>query len=61
VSPCPIASLTAPHARTTGELAAAHRHLGLALDGEAGARLAAALGLATSPDTLLRRVKDGPD
>lgn len=53
--------LTAPHARTTGELADAHRSLGLALGGEAGARLAAELGLPTSPDTILRRVKNGPD
>lgn len=55
-----LPELTAPHARTTGELAATHRHLGLALGGEAGARLAAELGLPTSPDTLLRRVKDTP-
>jgi transposase len=51
-----LPALTAAHARTTGELAVAHRHLGLALGGEAGARLAAELGLPTSPDTILRRV-----
>lgn len=56
-----VPDLTAPHARTTGELAAAHRSLGLALGGEAGARLAADLGLPTSPDTILRRVKHAPD
>lgn len=56
-----LPELTAPHARTTGELADAHRQLGLALGGEAGARLAAELGLPTSPDTILRRVKDAPD
>ena len=56
-----LPELTAPHAHTTGELADAHRHIGLALGGEAGARLAAELGLPTSPDTILRRVKDAPD
>ena len=56
-----LPELTAPHAHTTGELADAHRSLGLALGGEAGARLAAELGLPTSPDTILRRVKDAPD
>lgn len=56
-----LPELTAPHAHTTGELSDAHRSLGLALGGEAGARLAIELGLPTSPDTILRRVKDAPD
>jgi transposase len=56
-----LPDLTAPHARTTGELADVHRQIGLALGGEAGARLAATLSVPTSPDTLLRRVKDAPD
>lgn len=56
-----LPELAAAHARTTGELADTHRALGLALGGEAGARLAAALGLPTSPDTILRRVKGAPD
>ena len=56
-----LPELTAPHAHTTGELADGHRHIGLALGGEAGARLAAELGLPTSPDTILRRVKDTPE
>ena len=56
-----LPELTAPHAHTTGQLADAHRHLGLVLGGEGGARLAADLGLPTSPDTILRRVKDAPD
>lgn len=56
-----LPELTAPHAHSTGERAAAHRHLGLALGGEAGARLAAELGRPTSPGTILRRVKDAPD
>lgn len=56
-----LPELTTAHAHTTGELADAHRHIGLSLGGEAGARLAAELGLPTSPDTILRRVKDAPD
>ena len=56
-----LPELTAPHARTTGELTDSHRQIGLALGGEAGARLAAQLSVPTSPDTLLRRVKDAPD
>ena len=39
------------------DLAQSHRSIGLALGGEAGARLAAALSVPTSPDTILRRVK----
>jgi transposase len=49
------------HARTTARLTDAHRAVGLALGGEAGARLAADLDMPTSPDTLLRRVKQTPD
>jgi transposase len=56
-----LPGLTDPHAHTTGELADAHRSIGLALGGEPGARLAAELGLPTSPDTILRRVKNAPD
>lgn len=56
-----LPALTAPHARTTGELADTHRHLGLALGGEAGARLAARRSVPTDPDTVLRRVKNAPD
>jgi transposase len=43
-----------PTARRTGRLGELQRHLGLALGGEAGARLAARLAVPTSPDTLLR-------
>jgi transposase len=51
----------ARHARTTTRLAQTHRALGLALGGEAGARLAGKTAMPTSPDTLLRRVKQaGP-
>ena len=43
-------------ARRTERLFDLHRDLGLALGGEAGARLAMRLSLPTSPDTLLRSV-----
>jgi transposase len=56
-----LPELTAPHARTTGELAEAHQQIGLALGGEAGARLTTRLAVPTSPDTLLRRVTDATD
>ncbi len=56
-----FAQLAAPHARTTGPLAKSHQAIGLALGGEAGARLAAKWAAPTSPDTLLRRVKAAPD
>jgi transposase len=47
-------------ARTTDALRRAHYDLGLALGGEAGARLADRLAMPTSPDTILRRVKQFP-
>jgi transposase len=47
-----------PRARTTARLTDAHRLVGLALGGEAGSRLAKHLTIPTSPDTILRRVKD---
>ena len=43
-------------ARRTGRLGALQRHLGLALGGEAGARLAERLAMPASPDTLRRMV-----
>jgi transposase len=49
------------HARTTTRLTDAHRAIGFALGGEAGSRLAEHLDMPTSPDTLLRRVKNFPD
>jgi transposase len=55
-----ISELAAPHARGTNRLHQAHRLIGDALGGEAGARLAAPLGMPISPDTLLRRVKSSP-
>ena len=56
-----LPQLTTPHARTTGPLTETHQAIGFALGGEAGARLAEKLGVPTSPDTLLRRVKATPD
>ena len=55
-----LPQLLEPRARTTARLAAAHRDIGFALGGEAGARLAQRLAMPTSPDTLLRRVKEAP-
>jgi transposase len=52
-----LPALLAKHAQTTTRLHATHRDLGLALGGEPSARLAAKLGMPTSPDTLLRRAK----
>ena len=42
---------------TTSRLRRAHESIGCALGGEAGSRLTISLSMATSPDTLLRRVK----
>ncbi len=56
-----LPELLGAHARTTARLTDAHRAIGFALGGEAGARLAEHLDMPTSPDTLLRRVKDSPD
>ena len=52
-----LPDLAAPSARKTQRLIAALQAIGLALGGEAGARLAARLRLATSPTTLLRLVQ----
>jgi transposase len=56
-----LPALLRPHARATARLSGAHRAIGFALGGEAGARLAEHLDMPTSPDTLLRRVKEAPD
>lgn len=53
----PLDGFAAKHARTTMRLARTHRAIGSALGGEAGARLATKTAMPTSPDTLLRRVK----
>jgi transposase len=52
--------LLEPHARATARLTDAHRDIGFAAGGEAGARLATRLAMPTSPDTLLRRVQNAP-
>jgi transposase len=49
--------LLARHAQATTRLQISHRDIGLALGGEPGARLAVKVGMPTSADTLLRRVK----
>lgn len=50
-------SLATPYARRTARLQDMLRRIGFALGGEAGARLAVHLGMACSPDTLLRLVR----
>ena len=52
-----LAGTAALAARRTGRLGSLHACLGLALGGEAGARLAARIAINTSPDTLLRAVR----
>jgi transposase len=53
-----LPGFAAPHARTTSRLHDAHEAIGYALGGEAGSRLTMRLTVTTSPDTLLRRVKE---
>jgi transposase len=50
-----------PYARTTARLRRAHESIGYHLGGEAGARLTMELAMTTSPDTLLRRLKQLKD
>jgi transposase len=52
----PLGSVAARSARRTARLAGVQCQLGLALGGEAGARLAGRLTMPVSPDTLLRLV-----
>jgi transposase len=52
-----LPGFAAPWARTTDRLRRTHTDIGSSLGGEAGARRAARMAMATSPDTLLRRVK----
>ena len=49
-----LTDVARPFGRRTGRLRDLQQHLGLALGGEAGARLAARIAAPTSPDTLLR-------
>ncbi len=55
-----LPALVAPHGRWSQGLRAAVQQIGLALGGEAGARLAQALGMRTSPDTLLNLIRAVP-
>ena len=55
-----VPSLAAPWARRTERLQATLRQIGFALGGEAGARLAAQLGMLWSADTLLRLIRQTP-
>ena len=52
-----LPGFAAPWARTTDRLRRTQTDIGSSLGGEAGVRLAARMAIATSPDTLLRRVK----
>src|SRR2546421_91807 len=56
-----VAGLTSPHSRFTPLLRGLLTQIGLALAGRAGARLAAAAGVAVGRDTLLRLVKALPE
>jgi transposase len=55
-----LPDLVAPYARKTHRLITVLRAIGVALGGNAGARLAARLRLPTSPATLLRLVRTAP-
>jgi transposase len=54
-----LAGIAQPLARRTCRLGDQQRQVGLALGGQAGARLAAKLAMPTSPDTLLRLMRQG--
>src|SRR5262245_32549446 len=53
-----IPAFVAPYASRTLRLNAALRLIGLALGGEAGSRLAIALGMSVSPDTIIQRIRE---
>jgi transposase len=55
-----LPELVASHGRWSQGLRAAVQQIGFALGGEAGARLAQALGMRTSPDTLLNLIRATP-
>lgn len=52
-----LPTVAARYARKTSRLTDALQLIGFAIGGEAGARVAAELGMTTSPDTLLRRIR----
>lgn len=53
----PLPAVVARYARKTARLNDALAVIGFAIGGEAGARAACELGMTTSPDTLLRRIR----
>jgi transposase len=56
-----VPEFLASSARRTQRLTLAQRAIGLALGGEAGARLARQISMPTSPDTLLRLIRTSPE
>src|SRR5262245_23122921 len=52
-----IPTFVAPYARRTLRLNEALGLIGLAVGGEAGSRLAIALGMSVSPDTIIQRIR----
>lgn len=50
-----------PYARRTNRLARQQQEVGFTTSGEAGSRLLQALGMLTSPDTLIRLVRHAPE
>lgn len=56
----PLPDLLAFRARRTDRLIVAQRSVGIALGGEAGARLLTCLAMPTSPDTTLRLIRRAP-
>ena len=56
-----LPSVVAPYARRTTRLTDVFTLIGFALGGEAGKRLVAGMGLSTSPDTLLRLIREQPE
>jgi transposase len=56
-----LSGFARPYARTTDRLRQAHEAIGSAVGGEPGSRLTVHLAINSSPDTLLRRVKQLDD
>ena len=56
-----LPSVVAPYARRTTRLTDVFTLIGFALGGEAGKRLVAGMGLAISPDSLLRLIRAQPE
>jgi Transposase and inactivated derivatives len=56
-----LPTVVAPYARRTTRLTDVFTLIGFALGGEAGKRLIEGIGLSTSPDTLLRLIRNHPE